>query len=247
MRAPVPCAPDVTITKEIMGVLKRERVDFTGDGRLDYIILLPDDRTVQQPELLGREQWISFPRKVVFEQLRWSSDYAFRWFVNLDDDPAPEMISAYGFEDGIDCTIEKLDVAAQVLTEVFYFEPVLIGGDGSKFHGYPWDWKDIQVRRTDCAVQILGAIREWPEAETLGNDNEGQSEEQHRLPRVVFEGTSSQPDIAKLEQFETAELRPIVKIGDTLPSTPNGAETKSVPVFYFNTSSKNSRARGSPL
>ena len=205
MRAPVSCKPDATVEAAVKNILKCECVDLDGDGAQDFIVLGKPESASRGSDYLGRESWIASEGRIILRQDRWLSDYAFRWFVNLDDDPVPEIISAYGFSDGIDYTIQRIDVQAGKLSDVFHFEPVLIDTDGRKYHGYPWDVKDIHVRREGGRIDILAGIRERvPPQLQEDDDNAGMSADQRRIPRILFIGESTQPDIARLTDFDTA-------------------------------------------
>jgi hypothetical protein len=205
MQSPVPCKPNATVEDAVKNILKCECVDLDGDGAQDFIVLGKSESASRDSAYLGRELWIASGGRIILRQDRWLSDYAFRWFVNLDGDPVPEIISAYGFSDGIDYTIEKLDVEAGTRSDIFHFEPVLIDADGQKYHGYPWDLKDIRVRRQGDRPEILAAMSERVPSELQdGDDNAGISADQRRIPRILFTGESTQPDLARLRDFDTA-------------------------------------------
>ncbi len=133
-------------------------------------------------------------------------DINYRWLQDLDGDGRSEIIRAQGFEDGIDYSISKFQDAQQVLLLVF--NPVLRDQTrlGQFFWGYPWDVKNVV---TDKGYQLLSSLGNPDERD----DNYFLPAGQKQLPYILFEGTTTRPDmvVQGIQPFEHRTLSTILE------------------------------------
>jgi hypothetical protein len=94
------------LTKLISGrITSTFQIDFTGDGIKDYICQL-DFHDKTKP--VYKEIWINSQFEITKTIEKYSMDYDFFWFINIDNDLEPEILSATGYSDGIDyCFIDQ--------------------------------------------------------------------------------------------------------------------------------------------
>jgi hypothetical protein len=206
MVAPESCTTPDWLKDLVPGITKCTCIDFTGDGIKDYIVLAEYTRTVKDvgEVPLGDEWWITSEQKIILKKTVWASDYKYLWFANLDSDPVPEIISAYGFSEDIDYTIQKLDLITGSFKVLFYFEPVLVEPDGTYYHGYPWDVTDIKRKIKGKKINLLVQVRQRGPREGRDEftDNQGMPDYQHKVPMIFFFGKSTQPDLAKFDPLK---------------------------------------------
>jgi hypothetical protein len=198
---PVPCELPSKLRGRFKPFASVLCVDFTGDGRGDFIALKkssPEHSSEQNSDLVGVEWWITSNGQVIRREKIFSSDYAYRWFQKLGNDTVPAIISAWGFSDGIDYTVQKLDLKTGKLKHLFYFEPVLVEADGRQFHGYPWDLTRLQTLARNGEILLRASVRLRNGLYDETNDNENNL--QQCVPMLYFDGTSSQRDSTASEQ-----------------------------------------------
>ena len=207
MVAPTRCDPPQWLKDIVPDLQICECVDFTGDGVIDFIALgissHPASKTGEQP--LGDEWWVTSEHRVVVKKTIWESIYNYRWFAHLSDQLQPEMISAYGDPDGINYTIERIDLHSGTFEVLFYFYPILVGSDGRFYYGYPWDIIDIQTRGHGKEMKLRAAIRPR-EPDNGDGDNYSLPKKQTNMPQIIFFGKSTQPDIARLEPIQSRDF-----------------------------------------
>ncbi len=143
----------------------------------------------------------------------------YQWFVNLDNDPEPEIISASGFEDGVDYSIYDLNVHDYTDSLLFRFNPVLLDSSvksGTYFWGYPRDISHILTRDKNSKLEIYCSFdhnisRHFEEIDIPGW--------QYILPVIFFTGNSSQPAI-KVEKIKSAEWLSLEEIAKRIRKSP---------------------------
>lgn len=210
MVSPKKCSPPKWLSAMLPKIGECRCVDFTGDGETDYLVIcVPEKRQDDNGSFtLGEEYWVTSSRKIMLHRTAYPSDHNYLWFKNLDEDPVPEIISAWGFSEDIDYTIEKLDIKTGNIEVLFWFEPLIIEASGNYYHGYPWDVVDIKCVEKNSSVSLLVHIRpRMPdEGREEFSDNRGMPDSQVKMPMVVFSGKSTQPNIAKLEKIKPVQM-----------------------------------------
>ncbi len=215
LHAPAPCDAPPWLKEIVRGLKSCQCVDFTGDGVPDYIALgatsQVENKTDGTP--LGDEWWVTSDRHVVVKRTRWYADHNYIWLARLDAGLQPIIISAYGFAEGIEYTLQKLDLSTGTFTILFYFDPVLVEADGQLYHGYPWDVSDILAEGTGGTTRLRAAMRPRPAADAprVGDpgmgDNGRMPDRQKMVPVLFFAGRSTQPAIARLGPLESRGYR----------------------------------------
>lgn len=172
-------------------IIKAEAVDFNGDGKQDYLVIV-EDKSDAKP--LTYELWYTSSFKLVKRVPKYESDYDRKWFINLDDDPEPEIVSASGFEDGIDYSIYDQNLVKGTDVLLFRFNPVLIDTSNTQkeyYWGYPWDVTNIMVKAEGGSVRIRCSLNH--DIERYGAIDIPTW--QKKLPAIFFVGKTTQPDI----------------------------------------------------
>jgi hypothetical protein len=206
MVAPTACEPPKWLVAPVPGLTACECVDFAGDGVLDFIAMGPAPSATSSGDaapLLGIEAWDTSDRRVVARIPAHASDYRFRWFARLSSRKQSDIISAFGFSEGIDYTLERLNLVTGRLEVLFYFQPILVEADGKMYHGYPWDLGDILTFTSGKERTLRASVGPPPppndEALSMGfQDNAGMPASQRKVPHLFFSGRSTQPDLAAL-------------------------------------------------
>ncbi len=198
-------------------------IDFDGDGKLDFIALLNDPNP--REGIVGTEVWIRSDGRVVRRLPRYGlGAFDYVWFINLDDDPVPEIISAFGYEDGIEYAIEKENLQKNERpTALFYFEPVLTDPTipGRHFWPSPLDIKDIQARPRGNHFEMLCSLTPLAKSDL---DGEESPKRQKYLPVIFFTGKTAQPQgivekVGKKEWCDLEMLSVKVKEAETSQAT----------------------------
>jgi hypothetical protein len=213
MQAPIDVSTPATIRQLISGtVLSAKRIDFDGDTKPDLLVLVEGTKPPGEEHAVDTEIWVTADFKIVRRAQRFrSGGYDYRWFVNLDDEPTPELITASGYEDGIDYSIERLDPVTFRQSVVLRFHPVIVqlrGRERTLFWGYPWDLRHALVRRRGGRVELLSMLDH-----TLTRESESVPASlpwQRRMPVVFFTGAPTQPGeldvVGAAEWLTLAEL-----------------------------------------
>ena len=185
-------------------ITKTFQVDFTGDGINDYICHLDfQDKT----KSVYKEIWINSQFKIIKTIEKYSMDYDFFWFVNIDNDPEPEILSATGYSDGIDYCFIDQDLRKGRDKVLFYFNPVIIDGD-SKYWGYPWGISDLLIKMDNGFIKIKCSL----DHEITRDGVITRADWQKKIPVICFSGHSTQPDIkvGKVNGFEWLTISEIM-------------------------------------
>jgi hypothetical protein len=165
------------------------RVDFNGDGKQDFIC---EHEEVQRDSIELWETWITSDKEIKIIQTAFEGDVDYFWFVNLDKDPEPEYFSATGFEDGVDYAFYDQDPKTGFLELLFYFDPIIIE-NGKHFWGYPWDIKDIIVKKEAGNIYLRSSI----DHDIVRDDADLAlpADTTKKFPAICFSGHSTQPFI----------------------------------------------------
>ena len=106
---PLLLAKEVPLTPEIRAlapgrVERAESIDFTGDGAPDLIlsVALGPEEEVRNKAFAFRELWVDSGGALLRSKLVYRTPIAERWFANFDDDPELEIVTVFGYEDGVD-------------------------------------------------------------------------------------------------------------------------------------------------
>lgn len=160
-----------------------ETIDFTGDQVLDYIV-----RTGGDKNSIGLEYWISSDYKIIKKTKYYLDAFHYRWFINLDDDPEPEIYDAVGEEDGADYTIQDQNLITGKDTILLYINPVIIE-DGIKYWGYPWDISNIKAIKNQHQVQLYCSL-----SHEIIRDGAWETDPKHQsqMPVIFFDGHHTQ-------------------------------------------------------
>jgi hypothetical protein len=171
------------VKEEIESVYK---IDFTGDSKGDYIV-----RTKMDKEGNFNEVWLTSDILLFNRISKYVQDYDFMGFINLDNDPEPELYSASGYSDGIDYAIYDLNIKTGQRELLFYFNPVII--DKKKnYWGYPWDTNGIITSTEDGMTMIYCSSDH-----DIERDGEITIPENQKVMPVIFlTGQSTQPNIS---------------------------------------------------
>jgi len=195
MRAPKEIPTPARIKKLVTGQIERTTtVDFDGDGKPDFIVYVRDKRkTDEEADILGEELWITSTLKIVKRRPGSDFEYQYMWFINLDDDPIPEIITAFGYADGITYSIYKQTFGNKKEDELLLqFNPVIDASDEGKYYwGYPWDLSDLKARRVGSHFEMLCSFDHKIEGDEGGDDNPPW---QRQTPVIFFEGKTTQPE-----------------------------------------------------
>ncbi|KQO22980.1 hypothetical protein ASF10_11590 [Flavobacterium sp. Leaf82] len=168
------------ITEKIESV---ESVDFTGDKVPDYIC-----KTTIDTLGIGNEYWISSEYKTIKKVKYYGDGFSYRWFINLDHDPEPEMFVANGDEDGADYTIMDQNLVSGKDSILLYINPVLIENQ-KKYWGYPWDIQNIIARKNGSNIELFCSLNH----QIIRDGNEESDPEfQKQMPVLFFTGHHTQ-------------------------------------------------------
>lgn len=179
-----------------------EEIDFTGDKIPDFICKMKCDSAG-----VGDEYWVSSNFKKIKKLQYYSSGFHYRWFINLDNDPEPEIYEATGDEDGADYMFVNQNLKTGKDKTMLYINPVIIQND-KKYWGYPWDIKDFLVRTDGKTVELFCSLKHSISRdgnETILPPN------QKQMPVIFFKGHPTQKGEQKgLKNEEWLSLTEII-------------------------------------
>jgi len=194
-----------SLSSEVLG---SKTIDVDGDGKLDFIIEIKNDAS---DEPYAFDLWYSSSYKLIKKVPKYNMDYDFLWFVNLDEDPEPEIVAADGYSDGIDYSIYDQNLEDGSTSLLFRFNPVLIDDSNKQkdyYWGYPWDISNIIIRSNNGVLQVKCSLRHG-----IARDGEIDTPEwQKMLPAIFFEGKSTQPNIqvGKIDHVQWLTVKEII-------------------------------------
>ncbi len=169
-------------------IIRTFSVDFNGDRKLDFICQYTPTTKTENEDFL--EAWITSDKKLLKTVKKYSMDFDFIWFVNLDSDPEPEICSATGYEDGIDYAFYDQDLKNEKVNLLFYFNPVIVE-NGKYYWGYPWDIKGLILSADNTDVYLQSS--DDNDIERDGNITINDMTK--KIPAIFFNGHSTQPNI----------------------------------------------------
>jgi hypothetical protein len=171
------------------------RVDFTGDGKPDYICRY--DPKVKPGAADYLEAWITSDKKVHIDE-KYETDYDYIWFVNLDNDREPEIFSATGWSDGIDYAFCDQDIKTGQNPALFFFNPVIVE-NGKHYWGYAWDITALILKKDAGKIFIQSSVDHDIERE----DEHFTPDSTKKLPVIFFLGHSTQPhEVEKIRNIK---------------------------------------------
>ncbi|WP_123773901.1 hypothetical protein [[Flexibacter] sp. ATCC 35103] len=180
-----------------------ESIDFTGDKVADYIC-----KTAIDTSGIGNEYWISSEYKTIKKVKYYGDGFQYRWFINLDNDPEPEMFETNGDEDGADYTITDQNLVTGKDKTLLYINPVIIENN-KKYWGYSWDVKNIMARKKGNNIELFCSLSH----QIIRDGNEEFDPEfQKIMPALFFTGHHTQESgnlVIKDEKWLT--LQEIIK------------------------------------
>lgn len=177
------------ITSLIKGQIKRVlQVDFNGDGKPDFICQYEPTIKVDNADFL--QDWVTSEKIIVKTERKYSMDFDYSWFVNIDNDPEPEIFLASGYEDGIDYAFYDQDLKTGKNNLLFYFNPVIIENN-KHYWGYPWDISDIIIKSDSSKIYIKSSVDN--DMERDGNITIPDTTK--KIPAIFFYGHSTQKDL----------------------------------------------------
>ncbi|MEO5911384.1 MAG: hypothetical protein ABIP95_10880 [Pelobium sp.] len=181
-------AKGIQITTRLQDMIKEtidsvETIDFTGDQVDDYLV-----RTAGDKNSVGFEYWVSSDYKIIKKAKYYLDSFHYRWFINLDDDPEPEIYDAVGEEDGADYTIQDQNLITGKDSILLYINPVIIE-KGIKYWGYPWDISNIRARKNQHQVQLYCSLNHQ-----IIRDGGWEIDPKHQsqMPVIFFDGHHTQ-------------------------------------------------------
>ena len=194
------------IASMVPGQIKKTfLVDFDGNGTKDYICQINIQDTTKP--VYFKEIWINSEYKIIKTIDKSPKDYEFVWFVNIDDDPEPEIFSASGWCEGIDYCFIDQDLQKGSESVLFYFYPVIIENN-KIFWGYPWDIEKILTQFKNNRIKLRCSL----DHKVFDDGEITRPDWQKVFPVICFTGHSTQPNITvgKIKRFEWLNTHDII-------------------------------------
>jgi hypothetical protein len=189
-------------------IAETSTIDFNGDGIADYLVFIRNNEP-ETAEVLGTQVWVTSDLRIVKREPRYNAGADFKWFVNLDSDPVPEIISAFGYE-GIRYSIYKQNFDNRKDTMLLQFNPVIeqVSAKGKYYWGYPWDVTDVQARPKAEYYELLCSFDHKVEGDFATIDI---PRWQRWVPIIFFSGKTTQPE-ATVEEVGTKRFMNLEEI-----------------------------------
>lgn len=214
MKAPATIPTPTKIKRLVKGnITEVKTVDFDGDGKNDYIVRVRNGNPIDS-DVYGSEIWIDSAMKIIKREKWYNAGADFKWFINLDFDKTPEIISAFGYEDGIAYSVFKQNFKNGKDILLFQFNPVLIDDsrENKNFWGYPWDLVDVKVNRKGNYYELLCSFNHNVEGDF---ENVETPKWQRKIPVIFFDGKTTQPESMVDENLGTAKSMSAQVIAET--------------------------------
>lgn len=193
MKSPTIIPTPAKIKRLVKGnITEVKTIDFNGDRENDFIVRVRNNNPIDS-DVYGTEFWINSAMKIVKRETWYNASADFKWFINLDSDATPEIISAFGYEDGIAYSVFKQDFKSGKDVLLFQFSPVLVDASRERKHfwGYPWDLIDVKAKRKGNYYELLCSFNHNVEGDFT---NVKTPKWQRRIPVIFFNGKTTQPD-----------------------------------------------------
>ncbi|MEP2935744.1 MAG: hypothetical protein ABJM06_14975 [Gilvibacter sp.] len=199
----------IEISQKVSGPLEFAlSIDFNGDGANDYIVK-QGFRNKLKPSYF--EYWFTSDFELFLKRERYHMGINISHFVNIDNDPEPEIFSADGYEDGIDYAFYDIDLQKRKTSLLFYFNPVIIDKN-KEYWGYPWDIIDIhRIKKENGSVLLWSSVKH----NIIRDGNIQMPKDQPIFPVIFFKGKTTQPQ-AKVEEIEERKWMTITEIIKTV-------------------------------
>ena len=185
-----------SIDGEIINV---EEIDFTGDKIPDFICKMKADSTGQ-----GIEYWVSSNYKIIKTTKYYSDGFYYRWFINLDEDPEPEIVKATGDEDYADYTIADQNLVSGFDRILLYINPIILE-DKQAYWGYPWDVTNIQALTNGKLVKLKCSLNHKLMNEENQKADDNIVATQKQLPVIFFNGHHTQDGKFEKEDIKNVQ------------------------------------------
>lgn len=169
----------------ISGKIKSaETVDFTGDKIPDFICKSIADTITGS----GTEYWISSDYKII-KTKEYSIDwFSYRWFINLDEDPEPEIYETYTDEEFTDNRFIDQNLVTGKDSILLYINPVIIEDD-KNYWGFAQDISNMMTRINGNRIELNCSLNHYRLNDHIAVDNIDAIQSQ--VPVVFFMGHSA--------------------------------------------------------
>ncbi|MBS1916650.1 MAG: hypothetical protein JST87_10230 [Bacteroidetes bacterium] len=157
-----------------------ETVDFTGDKIPDYICKSVTDSTGT-----GTEYWVSSDYKIIKKKRYVVDGYCYRWFINLDEDPEPEIYEDSGDEELEDNMFIDQNLITGKDTPLLYINPIIIDDDIT-YWGFPKDISNMMTRKNGTRIELVCSLNHHIINDHIAADNIDSIQSQ--IPVVFFMG-----------------------------------------------------------
>lgn len=164
-------------------IIKTKTVDFTGDGRDDYICRCNNHYEI----------WIDADLKIV-KTRDFQEFLEKQCFVNIDNDPQPEIINRYSYPEGVDDVVYKQNFVTGKDSALF-FSTVFVINDKKELFWFPYTENTTIITKkvgNQNKVYCSLANQTW-----LFIEEAYFPEDQELLPILFF----SSPTTENLEQY----------------------------------------------
>ena len=122
------------------------------------------------------------------------ADHEIWKYINLDDDPELEIVSAWGYEDGIDYSIVDLDYESDgAIKNAILFHPVA-KYKNARFWGYPSYWNLMMFDPKSKSIEVLFE-------HSVVRDGNNEIPETYKMPVLFFE-TDDAELISKMKSLK---------------------------------------------
>jgi hypothetical protein len=175
---------------------KTVSVDFDGNGKPDYIATVTDPSETSESRRT-RRLWVNDAHHVVKTTAVSDADTDEFWFLQQRAGTVPLIISAWGYEDGIDYAVVQQNLRGGKDKVLFLFDPV-IRENNKLFWGYPWDWSDIVAEQQNRGMAVLCTFNHDLHRDPDEGNNQDLPPAQKSIPVIIFTGHTTQPDTAKI-------------------------------------------------
>jgi hypothetical protein len=190
-------------------MLPARTIDFDGDGNGDYLVIVKND-TSKEP--YGFELWYTSLGRVVKRVPKYTLASDLTWFINLDGDPEPELITARGTAEAVDYAVYDQHLTTGLDSLLFYFTPAFLESPQMSkeyYWGNPADVADIVV--SDQSGQLLVRCSFEHSIPWKGRSNLPWW--QNMVPVILFVGkeTRGEIDFGVIRKTEWMTLREIAQ------------------------------------
>ena len=194
-------------------ILKTETVDFNGDNKLDFIVLFQKQDKWRSPYGIREfEWWYTSSFEVVKKIQKSNVRFDYRWFINLDNDFEPEIVSARGYSDGMTYAFYDQNPINWSEKIILSFNPILLDASNKSkeyYWGYPWDLTNIISRIDKGMIQIRCSL----DHDIIRDSENYVPKWQKTLPVIFFTGKTTKPSVkvAPIRKVQWLTLQEIIE------------------------------------